>query len=67
MIEGRVVSLRITLMNITGGWSLVSSSLKYKTMSLCRLYLIDIQLHELDKLLSTQKMTMRISSVFTRY
>ncbi|CAF4319596.1 unnamed protein product [Rotaria sp. Silwood2] len=53
LIGIRVVSLRLTLTNIIGGWSLISSSLKYhKIMSLRRLHLIDIQPHEFDKLLS---------------
>jgi hypothetical protein len=34
-----------------GGWSLVSSSLKYQTTLLRRLHLIEIQPHEFDKLL----------------
>jgi hypothetical protein len=52
LIGGRVVSLRITLTNTIGGWSLVSSSLKYhQTILLRRLHLIDIKPHEFDKLL----------------
>ncbi|CAF4891962.1 unnamed protein product, partial [Rotaria sp. Silwood2] len=43
LVGARVVSLRITLSNIIGGWSLVSSSLKYYQTILPRhLYLIDI-------------------------
>jgi len=52
LVGARVVSLRITLINIIGGWSLVSSSLKYhQTILLRRLHLIDIKPHEFDKLL----------------
>jgi len=52
LIGARVVSLRITLNNIIGGWSLVSSSLKYhQTRLLRRLHLIDIKPHEFDRLL----------------
>ncbi|CAF3367074.1 unnamed protein product, partial [Rotaria sp. Silwood2] len=48
----RVVSLRLTLNDMIGGWSLVSSCLKYhQTTLLRRLHLIDIQPHEFDKLL----------------
>ncbi|CAF3162989.1 unnamed protein product [Rotaria sp. Silwood2] len=53
LIGIRVVSLSLTLTNIIGGWSLISSSLKYhKTISLRRRHLINIQPHEFDKLLS---------------
>jgi hypothetical protein len=52
LIGARVVSLRITLNNIIGGWSLISSSLKYhQTTVLRRLHLIDIKPHEFDRLL----------------
>ncbi|CAF1043733.1 unnamed protein product, partial [Didymodactylos carnosus] len=51
-IGGRVISLRITLIDVIGGWSLVSSSLNYhQTTLLRRLHLIDIEPHEFDKLL----------------
>ena len=53
LIEGQVVSLRLTLSNIIGGWSLVSSSLKScQIISLRRLHLIDIEPDEFDKLLN---------------
>ncbi|CAF3926893.1 unnamed protein product, partial [Rotaria sp. Silwood1] len=53
LLGNRIVSLSITFTNIIGGWSLISSSLKYyKTMSLRRLHLIDIQPYEFDKLLN---------------
>jgi hypothetical protein len=52
LVGARIVSLRITLNNIIGGWSLVSSSLRcYQTILLQRLHLIDIKPHEFDKLL----------------
>jgi hypothetical protein len=52
LIGCRVVSIRLTLSNIIGGWSLVSSSLVYhRTTLLRRLHLIDIKPHEFDKLL----------------
>jgi hypothetical protein len=52
LIGCRVVSIRLTLSNIIGGWSLVSSSLAYhRTTLLRRLHLIDIKPHEFDKLL----------------
>ncbi|CAF4102584.1 unnamed protein product [Rotaria sp. Silwood2] len=55
LIGHRVISLRITLTNIIGGWSLVSSSLKYnKMISLRRLHLIDIKPHEFDKILNNR-------------
>ena len=47
-IGRRVVSLRLTLTNAIGGWALVSPSLRY------RLHLINIQPHELDRLLRSQ-------------
>ncbi|CAF4112599.1 unnamed protein product [Rotaria magnacalcarata] len=48
----RLVSLRVTLTNVIGGWSLISSSLRYhQTRLLQRLHLIDIKPHEFDKLL----------------
>ncbi|CAF2813283.1 unnamed protein product [Rotaria sp. Silwood2] len=53
LIGGRIVSLRLTLINVIGGWSLISSSLQYhKTKLLQRLHLIDIKPHEFDKLLT---------------
>jgi hypothetical protein len=52
LIGHRVLSLRINLNSIIGGWSLVSSSLKYRQTTLLRhLHLIDIKPHEFDKLL----------------
>ncbi|CAF3403770.1 unnamed protein product [Rotaria sp. Silwood1] len=52
LIGGRVVSLRVTLIDVIGGWSLISSSLPYHpTTLLQRLHLIDIKPHEFDKLL----------------
>jgi hypothetical protein len=52
LIGSRIVSLRLTLINVIGGWSLVSSSLQYhQTKLLQRLHLIDIKPHEFDKLL----------------
>ncbi|CAF1314619.1 unnamed protein product [Rotaria sordida] len=52
LIGSRVVSLRLTLTNTIGGWSLISSSLQYhQTILLQRLHLIDIKPHEFDKLL----------------
>ncbi|CAF1495481.1 unnamed protein product [Rotaria sp. Silwood1] len=52
LIGNRVVSLRLILTNTIGGWSLISSSLRYhQTTLLQRLHLIDIQPHEFDKLL----------------
>jgi hypothetical protein len=52
LVGHRVLSLRIRLNNIIGGWSLVSLSLKYQQTTLLRhLHLIDIKPHEFDKLL----------------
>jgi hypothetical protein len=52
LVGTRLVSLRVTLTNAIGGWSLVSSSLKYhKTTLLQRLHLINITPHEFDNLL----------------
>jgi hypothetical protein len=52
LIGNRVISLRLTLINTIGGWSLISSSLGYhQTILLRRLHLIDIKPHEFDKLL----------------
>ena len=52
LIGGRLVSLRLTLSDAIGGWSLVSSFLQYhQTTLLQRLHLIDIEPHELDKVL----------------
>jgi hypothetical protein len=52
LVGARVVSLRVTLNNSIGGWSLVSSSLRcHQTILLQRLHLIDIKPHEFDKLL----------------
>ncbi|CAF4267089.1 unnamed protein product, partial [Rotaria sordida] len=51
-IGGRLVSLRLTLINVIGGWSFISSSFRYhQTTLLQRLHLIDIKPHEFDKLL----------------
>ena len=51
-IGSRLVSLRVTLTNTIGGWSLVSSSLKYyQTTLLQRLHLINIEPHEFNNLL----------------
>jgi hypothetical protein len=44
LIRARIVSLRLTLINTVGGWSLILSSLKYhQTMVLQRLHLINIE------------------------
>ncbi|CAF3346922.1 unnamed protein product [Rotaria socialis] len=52
LIGGRVVSLRLTLIHVIGGWSFVSSYLQYHQITLLqRLHLIDIKPHEFDKLL----------------
>lgn len=52
VIENRVVSLRLTLTNIIGGWSIVSSCLKYHRITLLQhLHLVDIEPHEFNKLL----------------
>ncbi|CAF2135136.1 unnamed protein product [Rotaria magnacalcarata] len=52
LIESRLVPLRVTLTNVIGGWSLISSSLRYhQTRLLQCLHLIDIKPHEFDKLL----------------
>ncbi|CAF3510165.1 unnamed protein product [Rotaria socialis] len=52
LIGGRVVSLRVTLIDVIGGWTLVSSSLQYHpTTLLHRLHLIDIKPHGFNKLL----------------
>jgi hypothetical protein len=52
LIGNRLVSLSLTLTNVIGGWSLVSSSLQYHQITLLqRLHLIDIKPHEFDKLL----------------
>ncbi|CAF1641169.1 unnamed protein product [Rotaria magnacalcarata] len=52
LIERRLVSLRITLNNAIGGWSLVSSSLQsHQTTLLRHLHLINIEPFEFDKLL----------------
>lgn len=54
LIGSRLVSLRLTLSNVTGGWSLVSSALHYhRTTLLQRLHLIDIEEYEFNKLLHT--------------
>ncbi len=53
LIGVRVISLHVTLNDMIGGRSLVSSSLKYhQTTLLQRIHLIDIQPHEFDTLLS---------------
>ncbi|CAF1361258.1 unnamed protein product [Rotaria sordida] len=51
LVATRLVSLRLTLTNAIGGWSLISSSLKYQTTLLQRLHLINITPHEFDNLL----------------
>ncbi|CAF4174559.1 unnamed protein product, partial [Rotaria sordida] len=52
LIGNRVVSLRLTLIDIIDGWSLVSSYLQYHQISLLQcLHLIGIEPHEFDKLL----------------
>ncbi|CAF4498723.1 unnamed protein product, partial [Rotaria sp. Silwood2] len=52
LIGNRIVSLRLTLINVIGGWSLISSALQYhRTGLLQRLHLIDIKPPEFDKLL----------------
>ncbi|CAF1404229.1 unnamed protein product [Rotaria sordida] len=54
LIGGRIVSLRLRLTNVIGGWSIISSSFRYhQTTLLQRLHLIDIKPHEFDKLLSS--------------
>ncbi|CAF3205485.1 unnamed protein product [Rotaria socialis] len=55
LIGGRVVSLRLILINVINGWRLISSSLRsHSTTFLQRLHLIDIEPHEFDKLLRSQ-------------
>ncbi|CAF3219201.1 unnamed protein product [Rotaria socialis] len=55
LIGGRVVSLRLILINVINGWPLISSSLRsHSTTFLQRLHLIDIEPHEFDKLLRSQ-------------
>ncbi|CAF3971517.1 unnamed protein product [Rotaria sordida] len=55
LIGGRILSLRLRLTNLIGGWSLISSYLRYhQTTLLQRLHLIDINPHEFDKLLRNQ-------------
>ncbi|CAF2571445.1 unnamed protein product [Rotaria sp. Silwood2] len=52
LIGRRLVSLRITLSNAIGGWSLVSSSLQSHRITLLRhLHLVYIEPYEFDKLL----------------
>jgi len=52
LIGSRIVSLRVTLTNTIGGWSLVLSSFRYHQMTLLqRLHLIDIEPHVFDKFL----------------
>jgi hypothetical protein len=52
LIEARIVSLRLTLIDVIGGWSIVSSYLQYHQITLLqRLHLIGIKPHEFDKLL----------------
>jgi hypothetical protein len=52
VIGSRLVSLRVILTNIIGGWSLISSSLRcHPSLSLQRLHLIDIKPYEFDRLL----------------
>ncbi|CAF0940536.1 unnamed protein product [Rotaria sordida] len=51
-IGGRIVSLRLTLIDVIGEWSLVSSYLQCHQITLLqRLHLIDIKPHEFDILL----------------
>jgi hypothetical protein len=57
LVSGRLVSLRVTLTNMLGGWSIVSSSLRSDPLiMLQRLHLVDIEPHELDKLLRNHLM-----------
>jgi hypothetical protein len=57
LIGSRVVSLRVRLTDVIGGWSIVSSSLQYHQITLLqRLHLIDIKPHEFDKLLRSRLM-----------
>ncbi|CAF1094114.1 unnamed protein product [Adineta steineri] len=52
VIGSRLVSLRVTLTNVIGGWSMISSSLRcHLSLSLQRLHLIDIKPYEFDRLL----------------
>ncbi|CAF1267735.1 unnamed protein product [Rotaria sordida] len=52
LIGRRLISLRITLNNVIGGWSLISSSLQSHQITLLRhLHLVDIEPYEFDKLL----------------
>jgi hypothetical protein len=52
LIGSRVVSLRLTLTDAIGGWSLVAPNLQYYQITLLkRLHLIGIKPHEFDKLL----------------
>ncbi|CAF0787438.1 unnamed protein product [Adineta ricciae] len=52
VIGGRLISLRVTLTNIIGGWAIIASSLRcHPSLSLKRLHLIHIKPHEFDKLL----------------
>ncbi|CAF3769531.1 unnamed protein product [Rotaria sordida] len=54
LIGGRIVSLRLRLTNVIGGWSIISSSFRYhQTRLLQHLHLIDIKPDEFDKLLSS--------------
>ena len=55
LIGARVVSLRVVFTDVIGGWSLVSSSLRYHQLTLLQcLHLIDIEPHEFDKVLRSR-------------
>ena len=52
IVGSRVVSLRLTLTNVIGGWSLISSSLNHHRITLLQhLHLIDIEEDEFNKLI----------------
>ena len=57
IVGSRVVSLRLTLTNIIGGWSLISSSLNSHRITLLqRLHLINIEEHEFNKIIRNHLM-----------
>lgn len=52
LVGSRLVSLHVTLTNVIGGWSLISSALKYHHTTLIQhLHLVNIGPHEFDNLL----------------
>jgi hypothetical protein len=54
MIEGRIISIRLTLLNTFDVWSLISSSMKScQLMSLRRLHLIDIDSYEFVQIINS--------------